>query len=116
MALSPTLHLRYFSDSPDFLLLIARLIPPPRHVQLNGNHSYEAEPIDVWGIGVILFALLVGGWFHSIWPSLIIKRRLTDESQIFHGMNLRKKAWSSTTIQEVLYFPKIHGIELESSL
>ncbi len=28
--------------------------------QLNSNVPYEAEPIDVWGIGVILFTLLTG--------------------------------------------------------
>jgi serine/threonine-protein kinase Chk1 len=28
--------------------------------KLSGNTPYEAEPIDVWGIGVILFTMLVG--------------------------------------------------------
>ncbi|KAH6901059.1 kinase-like domain-containing protein [Coprinopsis sp. MPI-PUGE-AT-0042] len=28
--------------------------------ELNSNQPYEAEPIDVWGCGVILFTLLVG--------------------------------------------------------
>ena len=29
-------------------------------IQLNSNAPYHAEPIDVWGVGVILFTLLVG--------------------------------------------------------
>jgi len=29
-------------------------------LKLAGNTSYKAEPIDVWGIGVILFTMLVG--------------------------------------------------------
>ena len=28
--------------------------------QLASEHPYDAEPIDVWGIGVILFAMLAG--------------------------------------------------------
>ena len=28
--------------------------------KLAGNAPYKAEPIDVWGIGVILFTMLVG--------------------------------------------------------
>lgn len=28
--------------------------------KLAGNRPYKAEPIDVWGIGVILFTMLVG--------------------------------------------------------
>jgi len=32
--------------------------------QLNGNAPYHAEPIDVWGIGVILFTLLAGSEFY----------------------------------------------------
>jgi serine/threonine-protein kinase CHEK1 len=28
--------------------------------KLAGNAAYKAEPIDVWGIGVILFTMLVG--------------------------------------------------------
>jgi serine/threonine-protein kinase Chk1 len=34
--------------------------------QLNGNAPYYAEPIDVWGIGVILFTLLAGSEFYII--------------------------------------------------
>lgn len=30
-----------------------------RH-QLNSDNPYQAEPVDVWGIGVILFTLLLG--------------------------------------------------------
>lgn len=33
--------------------------PDPR-VQLNTDKPYAAEPIDVWGIGVILFTMVVG--------------------------------------------------------
>ena len=29
-------------------------------IQLNSDAPYHAEPIDVWGVGVILFTLLVG--------------------------------------------------------
>jgi len=29
-------------------------------IQLNSDAPYRAEPIDVWGVGVILFTLLVG--------------------------------------------------------
>ena len=28
--------------------------------QLAGNAPYKAEPIDVWGVGVIIFTMLVG--------------------------------------------------------
>lgn len=28
--------------------------------KLSGNTPYKAEPIDVWGIGVILFTMLLG--------------------------------------------------------
>lgn len=32
--------------------------------KLAGNSPYKAEPIDVWGIGVILFTMLVGSGLH----------------------------------------------------
>ncbi len=28
--------------------------------QLNTDNPYQAEPVDVWGVGVILFTLLLG--------------------------------------------------------
>ena len=28
--------------------------------KLNSESPYEAEPVDIWGVGVILFTLLVG--------------------------------------------------------
>jgi serine/threonine-protein kinase Chk1 len=33
--------------------------------QLNTDAPYQAEPIDVWGVGVILFTLLAGSKFKS---------------------------------------------------
>ncbi len=33
---------------------------PDSRVQLNTDKPYAAEPIDVWGIGVILFTMIVG--------------------------------------------------------
>ena len=33
--------------------------PDPR-VQLNADKPYAAEPIDAWGVGVILFTMAVG--------------------------------------------------------
>jgi serine/threonine-protein kinase Chk1 len=36
-------------------------------IQLNSDAAYNAEPIDVWGIGVILFTLMAGSrWSFSI--------------------------------------------------
>lgn len=39
-------------------------------IQLNSDDPYYAEPIDVWGVGVILFTLLVGSmcffYFHVL--------------------------------------------------
>jgi serine/threonine-protein kinase CHEK1 len=43
-----------------FDLVILVLIHYIPRFQLNGDQPYEAEPIDVWGIGVILFTLLAG--------------------------------------------------------
>lgn len=36
------------------------LLNPDPRVQLNRDKPYSAEPIDVWGVGVILFTLIVG--------------------------------------------------------
>lgn len=39
--------------------------------KLAGNAPYKAEPIDVWGIGVILFTMLVGSeWISPVLRSL----------------------------------------------
>ena len=39
-------------------------------VQLGSDSPYEAEPVDVWGIGVILFTLLAGSEFPSVFFSV----------------------------------------------
>ena len=36
------------------------IFPDSLTFQLNSDAPYHAEPIDVWGVGVILFTLLVG--------------------------------------------------------
>jgi hypothetical protein len=36
------------------------LLIPDSRVQLNTDKSYAAEPIDAWGIGVILFTMVAG--------------------------------------------------------
>ena len=36
------------------------LLNPDSRVQLNTDKPYAAEPIDAWGIGVILFTMVVG--------------------------------------------------------
>lgn len=33
--------------------------------------AYAAEPVDIWGMGVVLYTLLVGSEFHFRLPSLI---------------------------------------------
>ena len=35
-------------------------------IKLNGSQPYHAEPIDVWGCGVILFTLLVGSEYIAL--------------------------------------------------
>jgi serine/threonine-protein kinase Chk1 len=39
--------------------LVIYLNPDPR-IQLNTDKPYAAEPIDAWGVGVILFTMIVG--------------------------------------------------------
>lgn len=40
-------------------------------VQLNTGKPYHAPPIDIWGIGVILFTLLVGSTsLHLVYASV----------------------------------------------
>jgi serine/threonine-protein kinase CHEK1 len=50
----PTLRQRYVS------VIHFQLPSPDRTVQLNLDKPYAAEPIDAWGIGVILFTMVVG--------------------------------------------------------
>ena len=45
--------------------------------QLSGTATYEAEPVDVWGIGVILFTLLAGSASHPRLSSFIRTLTLT---------------------------------------
>ncbi|KAI0083554.1 CAMK/CAMKL/CHK1 protein kinase [Irpex rosettiformis] len=49
--------------------------------ELNSNIPYEAEPIDVWGIGVILFTLLSGStpWDEPTQKSYEYQKYLTGE-------------------------------------
>ena len=44
--------------------------------KLAGNAPYKAEPIDVWGIGVILFTMLVGSGspLFVLWIMLMLRR------------------------------------------
>ena len=42
-----------------------RLRPSFTFLQLNSDAPYHAEPIDVWGVGVILFTLLAGSMCKS---------------------------------------------------
>lgn len=39
--------------------LVIYLNPDPT-IQLNTDKPYAAEPIDAWGVGVILFTMIVG--------------------------------------------------------
>jgi hypothetical protein len=43
-----------------FLYSLCYLSIPDSRVQLNTDKPYAAEPIDAWGIGVILFTMVVG--------------------------------------------------------
>jgi len=43
-----------------FLCPFGYLLIPDSRVQLNTDKPYAAEPIDAWGIGVILFAMVAG--------------------------------------------------------
>ncbi|KAJ7580991.1 kinase-like domain-containing protein [Mycena floridula] len=49
--------------------------------ELSGDASYEAQPIDIWGIGVILYTLLAGNtpWDEPTLHSPEYKRYLTGE-------------------------------------
>ena len=51
--------LPYVAPEVRFEAILLFTKPDPR-VQLNTNKPYAAEPIDVWGIGVILFTMVVG--------------------------------------------------------
>jgi serine/threonine-protein kinase CHEK1 len=35
-------------------------LAPTQRLQLNSDKPYAAEPIDAWGVGVILFTMVVG--------------------------------------------------------
>lgn len=43
-----------------FLYPFCYLLIPDSRVQLNTDKPYAAEPIDAWGIGVILFTMVAG--------------------------------------------------------
>jgi hypothetical protein len=43
-----------------FLYLFCYVLNPDPRVQLNTDKPYAAEPIDVWGVGVILFTMVAG--------------------------------------------------------
>jgi hypothetical protein len=43
-----------------FLYPFYYLLIPDSGVQLNTDKPYAAEPIDVWGTGVILFTMVAG--------------------------------------------------------
>lgn len=52
-------------------------------IQLNIDAPYRAEPVDIWGIGVILFTLLVG----SMNIPLVSPDTTSYSRQIRHGMS-----------------------------
>jgi hypothetical protein len=43
-----------------FLHPFCHMLNPDLRVQLNTDKPYAAEPIDVWGVGVILFTMVAG--------------------------------------------------------
>lgn len=80
--------------------------------QLNMDAPYRAEPIDIWGIGVILFTLLAGsrGTFSHPMDSLSLSALKYFFYQILHGTNPLLIAPSILVIYPEKSSAKIHGI------
>ena len=55
----------YLTSPPKYSFPFNRSSSNLKFIQLNSDAAYRAEPIDVWGIGVILFTLMAGSGFDS---------------------------------------------------
>ena len=60
--------------APEVFMFLQHSSSALTFIQLNSDAAYNAEPIDIWGIGVILFTLMAGsGWNSCLktFPSFI---------------------------------------------
>lgn len=61
-----------------WLLYFLSLITTCKHSQLNSEAPYQAEPVDIWGVGVILFTLLVGSEYRRRAPLIFSLNKALD--------------------------------------
>lgn len=80
----------------------------PKALQLNSEGAYQAEPIDAWGVGVILFTLLAGSTFYKPNVPNMVSRSLT---QTLLGMSLLRTVQNIVDIYLAKSLVKLRGTE-----
>ena len=62
--------------------------------KLGGPSStgYAAEPVDIWGMGVVLYTLLVGSEYRPSWTALLGGRNIDADGRYTMGRAVRQQS------------------------